>query len=308
MKIRFKLIFATSMLCVAGYSAASMSNEKQDESIDVILPNIKVCSPTITVRSKALTEAKQVETCDMLSEQEAYFHKLFNTKGKPVKHDGNTTLTVNVYENKDVYSVYAAKHFNMPTDNGGMYLEGLPDQPGNEANFVAYQEKDYIRNLRHEYVHYLDGRFNTYGDFCVALHDSHSGPEFCPKPAPLLPHTVWWSEGVGEYVAKRDSYPRAFKTVKKELGKYKLSELFDTSYEMNGGGSRVYFWGYMSVRFMMENEREKVEQMLGFLRTGDLPRYQALVRSWGTSMDDAFSVWVSDLLKDVKASDEKAAH
>ncbi len=288
MKLPIKSILATSVMLTALSAHATVP--------DNVLSQVKECSDTITIRSEALTNAEEKQACEMLNEQEAYFHNLFNTKGKPVKHDGNNKLTVNVYANRDSYVINATKLFNMPTDNGGMYLEGLPEQPGNKANFVTYQKKGVIWNLRHEYVHYLDGRFNTYGDFCASLHDSHSAPENCAKPAPLLPHTVWWAEGVGEYVAKRNTYPRAFETVKKELGKYQLSELFDTSYEMNGGGSRVYFWGYMAVRYMMENEREKIDQMLVFLRSGDFPRYQALVRSWGAEMDEDFDKWLEKLL------------
>ena len=70
-----------------------------------------------------------------------------------------------------------------------MYLEGDPSNPDNQANFVAYEASyanadHYVWNLEHEYVHYLDGRFNLYGDFNAPTAD-----------------IVWWSEGVAEYVS-----------------------------------------------------------------------------------------------------------
>ena len=261
-----------------------------------VLSQSHACSDSIVIRSQNLTSEQLRDACKKLTIQESRFHKLFGTKDKPVNHDNNQFLRVNVYASRDDYVKHATVHFNMPTDNGGMYLEGLPHIKGNQAEFITYQKGEVIWNLQHEYVHYLDGRFNIYGDFCASLHDSHSPPENCAKPAPLLPHTVWWSEGVAEFIAHGAEHSRAFESVKKSEDQFALSQLFDTSYEQNGGADRVYSWGYFSVRYMMEKQRDKVDTMLGFLRAGDFPRYQALVRSWGNSMDSDFKEWLEKRL------------
>ncbi|TQV85388.1 collagenase [Aliikangiella coralliicola] len=288
----FILIVGLSITTVV---AANTQVDNQSPKIEQVLSQSKKCSPSVSIRSQSLTDKQQEDACKTLSQQEVAFHQLFNTEGKPVKNDYNTNIRVNVYSSRDDYKKYASAHFNIPTDNGGMYLEGLPEQPDNQAEFITYERGTQIWNLRHEHIHYLDGRFNIYGDFCASLHDSHSPPEYCPEPAPLLPHTVWWSEGVAEYIANGDDHAAAFKSIRKATRRYKLSELFDTSYETNGGTARVYFWGYMAVRFMMENHREKIEKMLGFLRKGDFSRYQALTRTWGTEMDDEFAQWIGKL-------------
>ena len=77
--------------------------------------------------------------------------------------------------------------------------------------------------------------------------------------------------------------------------KYPLSELFNTSYNNNNGNDRVYRWGYLAVRFMLENHKDKIDEMLTFTRKGDYPRYQALVSQWGTSMDAEFQAWLTEL-------------
>ena len=291
--VAFSVIMATGSL---GFANANSKDKSKTEAVEKILNQTHPCSDTIVIRSQALSKAQQENTCRLLAKQESRFHQLFLTRNKPVRHDLNTSLRVNVYHSRDDFVKHAASHFNMPTDNGGMYLEGFPDQTGNQAEFITYQKGDVIWNLQHEYVHYLDGRFNLYGDFCDSLHDSHSPPENCAKPAPLFPHTTWWTEGIAEYIAKGDSHPRAFDAVNNDKNQYQLSELFDTGYLKNGGGTRVYFWGYFAARFMMEQERDKVESMLTFLREGDFPRYQALIRSWGTSMDQKFEQWLKALL------------
>ncbi len=74
-----------------------------------------------------------------------------------------------------------------------------------------------------------------------------------------------------------------------------MSQLFDTAYESNNGTQRIYGGGYLAVRFMLERQRPRIEQMLALTRAGDYPRYQALVRSWGSSMDEEFAVWLARL-------------
>ncbi|QLE86309.1 collagenase [Shewanella sp. Scap07] len=258
-----------------------------------VLTQVHQCSDTIIIRSQALSAEQTQQACQLLQKQEANFHSLFNTLDKPVRDDNNVSMRANVYASRDDYVQYVTAHFDVPSDNGGMFLEGLPHIKGNQAEFVAYQKKGQIWNLAHEYVHYLDGRFNLWGDFCASLHDSHSAPEYCPQPAPLLPHLVWWSEGIAEYISQGDNNPKAIEIAQSQ--KFALSELFNTSYETNGGGDRVYRWGYLAVRYMMEQQRDKVETMLGFTRNGDYARYQALVKQWGTSMDDDFQVWLKTL-------------
>lgn len=264
-------------------------------AVDAVLTITHQCSPTLNIRAQALTQSQIDEACTLLITQEKRFHTLLDTHNRPVRDDNNVAMRANIYADADAYRTYVTAHFDVPSDNGGMYLEGHPEHPGNQAEFVAYQKQGKIWNLRHEYVHYLDGRFNLYGDFCASLHDSHSAPEYCPKPAPLLPHLVWWSEGLAEYLAWGDDNPAAIELAAK--GSYRLSEIFDTSYEQNGGSERIYRWGYLAVRFMMEHHRDKLEQMLGFTRNGDYPRYQALVREWHTSMDEEFSLWLKKISK-----------
>ncbi len=267
---------------------------EQLPSVDEILIQNHDCSPTITIRSQALTEQQIQAGCELLIAQEAYFHQVFNTRGKPVADDNNASLRANFYHTRADYVKYASQHFNMPTDNGGMYLEGLPDRKDNHAEFVAYERNGGLWNLEHEYVHYLDGRFNQYGDYCNGLHDDHSGPEFCPQPHLAYPHMAWWGEGLGEYLAKRDVNPEAIKLAASK--QYPLSALFNTSYNHNGGTDRVYRWGYLAVRFMMENHRDKIEEMLILTRQGDWQGYQKLVRTWSTQFDEQWYQWLDKLV------------
>ena len=244
------------------------------------------------LRYQAMTAEDVNQACRILLETETRFHELFGTAGKPVLHDNNTRLRANIYASVDDYVAHVTEHFDVPSDNGGMYLEGLPHLADSSAEYVAYLKEGKVHNLEHEFVHYLDGRFNLYGDYCANLHDNHEGPEYCPRPAPPLPYLIWWSEGIAEYVAKMNENPPALELAADKT--YPLSELFNNSVA-TWDVERVYRWGYLAVRFMMEEKREQLEEMLFFTRTGDYPRYQALLKHWDTTLNADFHAWLDRL-------------
>jgi microbial collagenase len=287
-------------------STPLLANEAQDKASNEILPAVEIiltqvtdCNKSIVIRSQSLNKEQLTAACKLLVSQEDKFHSIFATKGKPVADDNNVKMRANIYADRDEFVKYATAHFNMPTNNGGMYLEGYPEKVHNQAEFVAYERSGKIWNLKHEYIHYLDGRFNKYGDYCNGLHDDHAGPEFCAGPNLPYPHVVWWAEGLGEYLAWGENNPKAIALAQEN--RFKLSELFNTSSHENTGADRVYRWGYLAVRFMMEQHRSHIDEMLIHLRSGDWQAYQVLVRDWNTSLDEEFDLWLASLTKVAKS-------
>jgi len=285
------IVLATGNVVREGetYQPAWVRNKPE---IDKILSGTHHCADNLSLRYQQMTEQNIADSCRLLLSTEQRFHRLFERQNKPVLHDHNAVLRANIYASKDDYVAYVTKHFDVPSNNGGMYLEGLPHLEDNSAEYVAYLRNGEVWNLNHEFVHYLDGRYNNYGDFCAGLHDNHAGPEYCLKPAPKPPYLTWWTEGIAEYVAHMEDNPKAIALAKDKT--YSLSELLYNS----GDGwnvDKVYRWGYLAARYMMEQQRDKVEQMLFFTRQGDFPRYQALILEWGTSMDDDFHRWLETL-------------
>lgn len=292
--MNFSNIVLSSALALSLFGCASKPAQQVDpNSVNGVLANQHACSDSIVLRYQSLDSDQIDLICPMLKQNETRFHHVFKTKGKPVADDNNHSMRANIYASRDDFVKHATKHFNMPTDNGGMYLEGFPSNMDNQAEFVAYVKDGKVWNLGHEYIHYLDGRFNQYGDYCKGLHDDHSGPEFCEKPTPNFPHLVWWGEGIAEYIANGDNNPKAIAMIKQQ--RYLLSDLFNTSYNRNGGSDRVYRFGYLAVRYMIENHRNRVEKMLSLTRRGDYAGYQALVKSWGRTMDQDFDRWTKAL-------------
>lgn len=250
---------------------------------DAALPVRHACGPSIDIRAQEINAEQLAATCASLTGQDAFFHDIARDSG-PVADDHNETIEVTAFDSSTDYQTYAGAIFGIDTNNGGMYLEGDPSVEGNKPRFIAY-EAEWLRpdfaiwNLNHEYTHYLDGRFNLHGDFAAGV----STP------------TVWWIEGFAEYVsyAYRDL---PYEEAAAEAGKhtYPLSTLFDTTYE-NADTTRVYRWGYLAVRYLLERHRDDVDTVLGHYRAGDWQAArQHLTRTIGSDYDADWDAWLTE--------------
>ncbi|WGG49603.1 M9 family metallopeptidase [Rugamonas sp. DEMB1] len=247
---------------------------------NAVLKFSKTCSPTLRIRAQEMSEAQLQDSCQRLQTEEGYAHSMLLTKNTPVAGDGNASLELVVFDDYSNYSKYASVIYDILTDNGGMYLEGEPSAAGNQARFIAH-EASWLRpnfqvwNLEHEYVHYLDGRFDLYGDFGQST----------AKP------TVWWIEGIAEYLSLKNNNQAAIDMARS--GSYRLSEIFGNNYQMSDYSNRAYRWGYMATRFMVERHRADVDAVLGKFRLGDYDGYQSYMGQIGSRYDNEFASWAA---------------
>lgn len=255
-----------------------------DEIASLVLTQSHVCSDTLKINSQNLTSTQQTSICSVLGEEETYFHSLMKTDNIPITGDMNTQLQINIFDSADDYRAYASRIFDMDTNNGGMYLEGEPTSKTNIPNFIAYEQDNanaphYVWNLEHEYVHYLDGRFNMFGGFVA--------------PTNAGVNTIWWTEGLAEYVSKKNNNSEAYDTIN-DGSTYDLTTVLGTNtYGLTE--DRVYTWGYLAVRFMFENHESDLMAMKDELRAGDWNAYQTRVNSWANDYDTEFTAWIQSI-------------
>ncbi|KHT44014.1 collagenase [Vibrio sinaloensis] len=248
----------------------------------LVLSQTYVCSDTIRILSQNMTPEQHRAACSKMGYEEGYFHQRLETGRVPVPDDHNIQLQVNIFDSDDDYGKYAGPIFDIDTNNGGMYLEGEPGTPGNIPNFIAYEASyanadHFVWNLEHEYVHYLDGRFDLYGGF------NHPTEK-----------VVWWAEGVAEYVANEDNNPRALETIM-DGSTYTLAEIFETTYD-GFDVDRIYRWGYLAVRFMFERHMNEVNAMLADTRQGNWSAYKATITQWANLYQSEFEQWQQQLV------------
>ncbi|EIU7853542.1 collagenase [Vibrio parahaemolyticus] len=246
------------------------------------------CRGPARILAQEMTEAQAITSCETLNLKEDDFHQTVNTGYQPVADDHSDSVDVIVFKTKSDYSTYSSFLFDNTTNNGGQFLERDPSKQGNVPRFVAYQngwDDDFsILNLEHEYVHYLDGRFNQYGDFHDTMREGS---------------IVWWLEGFAEYMHYKEGYNAAL-----VLGKEKthtLADVFSTNY--SDGLNRVYRWGYLAVRFMIEKHPEDVTELLGYSRTGQYKEWVKLLERLGPAYNIEFHSWLDEVTKDIDDSD-----
>jgi microbial collagenase len=254
----------------------------------IVLPpaNARDCGPTLRVRSQALSSAQLDTVCSTVGGEEGYFHTTAQTNNVPVADDHNTKLEMVIFHSSTDYETYSGIIFGNDTNNGGIYLEGNPSDPANQARFLAY-EAEWVRptfevwNLTHEYIHYLDGRFNWYGGFGDY-----------PLTAPYS--AVWYIEGFAEYM----SYSYRNLVDSGAVGEaanpdtYTMAQLFDNTYEADDQ-ARTYYWGYMATRFMFERHRDLITSLYAIARPGTYdPGYHTWLDAIRTSYNTEFRAWV----------------
>ena len=97
-----------------------------------------------------------------------------------------------VFSDPDSYRTYSYFFFGNSTDNGGIYLEGEPSDPSNTARFFAYNaswlEERPVWNWNTNTFTIWMERFIKYGPY-------HGGTQ----------NTLWWGEGLAEYISKADN-------------------------------------------------------------------------------------------------------
>jgi microbial collagenase len=270
-----------------GNCAAYAICDLGDRVLPLVLPTQYTCNPNLKFRVQDMSPGQLATTCTSLINQDAYFHRVIGDKGA-IPGDVNTNLEVVAFDDYAQYALYAWAIYNIDVDNGGMYEEGNPTQVGNQARFIAH-EADWLRpsfeiwNLNHEYTHYLDGRYNMYGDF----------------EASLTTPTIWWVEGIAENISFGYRNERNADAIAAAGHKtYALSELFDTVYgqdeDPDVNSARVYRWGFLAVRYMLQAHPADVETVLDKYRTGDWNGARTFLKQTiGTGYDAGFATWLT---------------
>ncbi len=236
-----------------------------------------------------LNDSRRASLCQTLKDTEDRFHRTMQTNPySAVYNDWNDTIEVIISKDRDQWQTYGYALFDAITDNGGVYLEGNPSKKDNQARLFVYQKKDYdghdiVWNLAHEYTHYLDGRYNKFGDF-----HAHSNID-----------TVWWAEGLAEYVAygKCNPHPRKKLYLHEIVNPPSLKKIFNASY--NGDFKTIYTWSYLAHLYFYDTHQENhMLRLASALRSHDVQYgendYRYMIRYLSDNYDRQFQDWVKD--------------
>ncbi|MFG2667257.1 collagenase [Streptomyces sp. NPDC048387] len=197
------------------------------------------------------------------------FHRVLGTD-QPLAGDPNTTLNIVLYASRADYENYHPILTGYSTNNGGIYIE-------NGATFYTYQRRvpqDSSLTLeelfRHEYTHYLNGRFAVPGFFGQG--DWYQGDR-----------TTAMDEGTAEFfdgstrddgIAVRKSLVRGIISDTSGGGpRMSVDQLLHATYD--GDGFRFYNYAGTFFEFLWTEKPSLLREMYGYLRSNDVAGFDA---------------------------------
>ncbi|MCX5232393.1 collagenase [Streptomyces sp. NBC_00233] len=199
----------------------------------------------------------------------AQFHRVVGTE-QPLAGDPNTTLTIVLYGSRADYENYHPILTGMDTNNGGIYIE-------RGATFYTYQRRvpqDSSLTLeelfRHEYTHYLNGRYAVPGFF-------GEGPWYQGD------RTTFMDEGTAEFFdgATRSDGIKVRKSLVRGVindtagggPRMNLRQILNATYA--GDGFRFYNYAGTFFEFLWTEKPSLIREMYTHLRNNDVAGYDA---------------------------------
>ncbi|MEV6671415.1 collagenase [Streptomyces sp. NPDC051162] len=215
---------------------------------------------------------------------------------QPLADDTNTTLNIVLYASRSDYEVYHPLLTGMGTNNGGVYIE-------KGATFYTYQRRvpqDSTLTLeelfRHEYTHYLNGRWAVPGLF-------GEGPWFQGD------RTTAMDEGTAEFFdgSTRDEGIKVRKSLVQSIisdtagGKPRMTvdQLLHAQYERDG--FRFYSYAGTFFEFLWAEHPSLLREMYGYERADDPAGFDAWRDRTGrdTSLQSAYDTFLDQQIAKV---------
>jgi microbial collagenase len=225
--------------------------------------------------------------------------QFFRTLGtdQPLAGDPNHKLTIRLYASMADYHTYQTFLYDYDTNNGGMYIE-------KGATFYTYQRvvpRDSLLQLeelfRHEYTHYLNGRYAVPGTF-------GEGPWYADN------RTTAFDEGMAEYLAgsTRDQGVKLRKSlvtkVISDVAKYgsrpSVRDTLHFRYDDDGYFFRYYAYAGAFFSMLGRDHPDRLAEMYDHLRANDVAGYDAFLdRMSGPTYQAEFDTYLDRQIADV---------
>ncbi|MEU6626511.1 collagenase [Streptomyces litmocidini] len=222
------------------------------------------------IRVRTALDRATVDQLYYASKQvKAQYHRVLGTD-RPLAGDTNATLNIVLYASRADYENYHPILTGMGTNNGGIYIE-------RGATFYTYQRRvpqDSSLTLeelfRHEYTHYLNGRWAVPGSF-------GEGPWYQDD------RTTAMDEGTAEFfdgatrdngIAVRRSLVRGIINDTAGGGpRMNLRQILHATYD--GDGFRFYNYAGTFFEFLWTEKPSLLREMYTHLRANDVAAYDA---------------------------------
>ncbi|AXR63150.1 collagenase ColA [Leptospira mayottensis] len=223
-----------------------------------------------------------------LKEVESQFFRLIGIHA-PVSGDTTDSISMYVYGSKKDYETFHPFLFDLSTDNGGIYIEG-------DKTFYTYQrtpaESIYTLEelLRHEYAHYLVGRFIIPGLWSqTPAHDNE--------------RLSWFEEGIAEFLTgstSREIRPRKslISEIKRDgSSRMNLSQILTARY----GDFKFYRYSGVFFNYLYTHKKDTLRDLISTLRDSNIQKFDYLITqmSRDTWLNTSFQTYLDYLVGNV---------
>ena len=201
-----------------------------------------------------------------LKEVFSQFFRLSESK-QPVSNDPNYVLEIIIYGSRDEYRAYQPLLYGTSANNGGIYVE----QWGQIFTFERLESESIYtlgELLKHEYSHYLVGRYLSQGDWGEG--------EFYEDD-----RITWFNEGLAEYLA--GSTYRDGVVLRESImnrinndGPYRLTvqQITESSYQ---SGFKFYRYSNLLIDYLITNQDWTVRSLMECMYLNDIDCYDSIV-------------------------------
>lgn len=259
---------------------------------DYVFPNTWVMGDGSTVFRTSLP----FETClglhYALEQVRARVARLLES-APPVEGDTNDVATFKIYGSPALYRTYNTWLYGISTDNGGIYIE--PD--GTLYTYDRLPEESVFsldELVRHEYVHYLLGRYAGAGLW--GEHPIYDGQRM-----------TYYDEGLAEFLAGSTSHrgvltrPQLVENVRADTF-MNVDEITRSTYE---SGTRFYNYAGLFFNYLYDNRLADVQQIMQAAREGDVARFEATTQSFRSdaALNTAYHAYLDSLLNGPELED-----
>jgi len=199
---------------------------------------------------------------------EAQMYRVLQTD-QAVLNDPNETLNMVVYGTLEEYKAYQTFLNNLSTDNGGMYIE-------RDATFYTYErtpaQSTYSLEelFRHEYTHYLQGRYIENGFW--------GSTDFFKND-----RLTWFEEGMAEFMAGSTSsdgikYRKSMMRNVASDGDDRLpvNKTIGAGYS---SGFKFYRYAYIIWLYLYHNDMATMRELMNYIKADNITAFDARVNS-----------------------------
>ncbi|AAS71317.1 collagenase ColA [Leptospira interrogans] len=223
-----------------------------------------------------------------LKQVESQFFRLIGIHA-PVSGDTTDSITMYVYKSRKDYETFHPFLFDLSTDNGGIYIE-------RDKTLYTYQrtpaESIYTLEelLRHEYSHYLVGRFIIPGLWSqTSAHDNE--------------RLTWFEEGIAEFLtgsSSREIHPRKslISEIKRDgSSRMDVSKILTARY----GDFKFYRYSGNFFNYLYTYKKDTLKDLISALRDSNIQTFDFLIdqMSHDTGLNTSFQAYLDYLVSNV---------